>query len=164
MCSVANFQANVCAVLQPFRLMYVQCCNLFQDNVCAVFWPFTLLKHSQKCWFDKNLALLLLHSKPSRGFDYSVVVINCFVDEAIVLKQRKYSLPSFQVSQGRILEERGTTAMRHGIDNYIKQWSEISMDILGHLLLLIDTRSDILCSFAWISCTMEKMLLTWLGQ
>ena len=48
-------------------------------------------------------------------------MIDCFVEVAIVLKQRNDALPSFQVSQGRSLEERGTTAMRHGIDRQLHE-------------------------------------------
>ena len=100
----------MCSVATYFRLMYVQYCYLSRFRNIP-----------KNCDSIKNLAPLLLHNKPSRGFDYSMVVIDCFVDVAIVLKQRNDSLPSFQVSQGRSLEERGMTAMRHGIDNFMKQ-------------------------------------------
>ena len=99
---------------------------LFHANVHATLRPFTLLKCSQN--IELKLKKKTLHTQ---GFDYSVERINCFVDLAIDLKLRKDSQPSFQWTQGRILEEMITTAMSHGTDHFRKQWSETRMDFRG---------------------------------
>ena len=64
---------------------------------------------------------------------------------AIVSKQDEDSLPSFQGAEVSILEEKGTTATRQGINYLLKHYRKMSMDFLGPPLTANYMRSEVLC-------------------
>ena len=64
------------------------------------------------------------------------------------LEAREGFLTFVSRCQNHILEEKYMTATRHGIDKFLKYYSETSMDFSGQLLVPIDTRRECLCCFA----------------
>ena len=85
---------------------------------------------------------------------------------AIVSKQEKDSLPSFQCAEVSVLE-KDATATRLGIDYFLKHYSETSMDFWGKLLLPSDREANV-CCFASLEFAVHGEMyvfnLAWLVQ